>query len=309
MEDLILDPGEIPLGPRPRRPRLRRLQAQRRRPPRTLLRVGSGVPLFLLLAYGLNWLAWLPGILEAPERLLLYPFWHVVWALARNATPAVAALVVTALLWGRRDVGDLLRRVVHGHAAPGYYVLAVLLPALAPLASLWLNPDGRTELLAGWPRWPALATVAWSLQIALGEEIGWRGFALPRLVPRLGHLGSSVVMGALWAAWYLPQFMVPGTNLYGESFWMFFVLIVFYDSTLYTWLYARTARGRRYGSLSAVILLRWAQGVWVEVLPTPADALSPTLVALILITGLAVLTMPAPLLRRAPPEPETVQPA
>jgi membrane protease YdiL (CAAX protease family) len=43
----------------------------------------------------------------------------------------------------------------------------------------------------------------------LGEEIGWRGFALPRMQPLQGPLVGSIILGLLWALWHLPEFMVP----------------------------------------------------------------------------------------------------
>ena len=51
----------------------------------------------------------------------------------------------------------------------------------------------------------------------LGEEIGWRGFALPEFQKRLGSLGGSIIVGILWAVWHLPLFFTPGSNQYGDS--------------------------------------------------------------------------------------------
>jgi len=263
------------------------------------------LPMFIVIAYGLSWLAWLPGLIMAPERVWLYPFWQAAWAFCRNATPAMAAFLVTISLWGKRDVVALLRGIVRPRVGPGYYLLPLLIPALAPLAALWLHPDGRQPLSL---QWPSPATIFWSLQIALGEEIGWRGYALPRAAQRLGWLGAALLVGVLWALWYLPQFLVPGTNLYGEPFPVFLLIIVLYDSTIFTCLYARTAGRRGGGALLPVILLRWAQGVWLEALPTPSDALLPAAAALVFVAGFAFVTMPRPLLRRGATDSEVMRP-
>lgn len=45
---------------------------------------------------------------------------------------------------------------------------------------------------------------------AVGEELGWRGYLLPRLGARIGAISAAVVMGTLWAAWHLPAFFTPG---------------------------------------------------------------------------------------------------
>jgi membrane protease YdiL (CAAX protease family) len=47
---------------------------------------------------------------------------------------------------------------------------------------------------------------------ALGEELGWRGFALPRLQSRIGPLSASLVIGVIWAAWHLPYYADPSIH-------------------------------------------------------------------------------------------------
>lgn len=51
-----------------------------------------------------------------------------------------------------------------------------------------------------------------------GEEIGWRGYALPRLSERFGLPISSIVLGMIWATWHLPLFFFPGSSTLGQSF-------------------------------------------------------------------------------------------
>ena len=52
----------------------------------------------------------------------------------------------------------------------------------------------------------------------LGEELGWRGFALPRMLKRTGPMLASLVLGVIWALYHLPLFWTVGRPLYGESF-------------------------------------------------------------------------------------------
>ncbi len=96
--------------------------------------------------------------------------------------------------------------------------------------------------------WPRLGSEAWylipvavafSTPFQAGEEIGWRGYALPRLATRFGLARASVLLGLIWACWHLPQFFIPEADTFGQSFFVY-VLQVTALSVAMAWLYART---------------------------------------------------------------------
>ena len=67
--------------------------------------------------------------------------------------------------------------------------------------------------------WPAFGqtplyimavAIVFSTPVQAGEEIGWRGYALPRLARDLGLAPASIVLGVIWACWHLPFFFIPG---------------------------------------------------------------------------------------------------
>src|SRR5207249_10643085 len=112
-----------------------------------------------------------------------------------------------------------------------------------------------------------------------GEEIGWRGYALPRLAERFGLGGASVLLGLLWASWHLPLFFVAGADTAGQSFPVY-LLQVTALSVAMAWLYAHTR-----GSLLPVMLMHAAVNNTKDIVPS-ADptatnpwALSHSLVA------------------------------
>jgi len=91
-----------------------------------------------------------------------------------------------------------------------------------------------------------------STPVQSGEEIGWRGYALPRLAARMGFARAGVLLGVIWAAWHLPFFFVPGIDMYRQSF-LLFVFSVTALSVAITWLYVRTN-----GSLLLTMLMHSA---------------------------------------------------
>jgi membrane protease YdiL (CAAX protease family) len=72
-----------------------------------------------------------------------------------------------------------------------------------------------------------------------GEEIGWRGYALPRLAAPFGLARASIMLGMIWACWHLPLFFLPQADTYGQSFPVY-LLQVTALSVAIAWLYWRT---------------------------------------------------------------------
>ena len=183
---------------------------------------------FFLLAYLLSWYPWLI-------------------ALARHATtgpnplgPMAAALIVAAVAGRGAGLRELLARLVRVRFAWRWYAVALLLPVLAcacaaAVAVLLGAPRPDLALLPGW-RQAADRFVFILLFIGLGEETGWRGFALPRLQQRRSPLGASLVLAPLWALWHLP---LLGTEFAPPVVPAFLIAIV--PATLVaTWLFNHT---------------------------------------------------------------------
>jgi membrane protease YdiL (CAAX protease family) len=133
--------------------------------------------------------------------------------------------------------------------------------ALGYMATIKLIVAAACRVKTG--AWPAfgeqplgliLAAIVVSWPFQSGEEIGWRGYALPRLAARLGMGLGSVVLGLLWACWHLPLFYlaVPGNDEYGQSFpvWAAGVTAL---SVAFAWLYVRSK-----GSLLLTMLMHSA---------------------------------------------------
>lgn len=210
---------------------------------------------FFVFAYAITWLCQLPFVLAragwAVPPALIMPL------LAIGAVgPALAALLLSRP-----------RRIdLRAPSQPLWQFVAVLLPpALALVAGLLFAASGGT------PHWLAPSLNGPAIGIALlsplGEELGWRGYALPRLQQRLSPLWSSVLIGVLWCFWHTPYDGLPHA---ADLVWLISLSICF------TWLYNSSGGNLRVAVLAhfgihlsrllgvaAGTPLRFVAAVWV----------------------------------------------
>jgi hypothetical protein len=119
-----------------------------------------------------------------------------------------------------------------------------------------------------WPRfgteswYTIVAAIAISTPVQAGEEVGWRGYALPRLARRFGFTRASILLGLVWSCWHLPIFFLPGADKYGQSFPVWTLQVVALSVAI-TWLYAHTN-----GSLLLTMLMHSAVNQTVGIVPS-----------------------------------------
>ena len=148
-----------------------------------------------------------------------------------------AALIVSGLAGGRPGVTALLRRMVRVRVGLQWYLVALVLPACFAFLSLALNLlfGARMPGHEQWVKWPEIVDrfIIMFLFVGLGEEPGWRGFALPELQKRRSALESAMLVGVAWALWHLP---LMGTEFRWNSVPAFLVS-VFAGSVVTAWLF------------------------------------------------------------------------
>ncbi len=176
---------------------------------------------------------------DLPDALGLLLFF-----LATYTGPLAAAFVVTAAVEGRDGVHRLLGRIVQWRVHPALYLLVLLgYPLVFTVGGIpWFGTAPLATLLRQWPLYftAFLPNVALGLLLpALGEETGWRGFALPRLQAGYGPIVGSVMLGSLHALWHLPVYFVPGAILPGAFSLQAFIAnscAIVVSTLLWTWL-------------------------------------------------------------------------
>ncbi len=157
-------------------------------------------------------------------------------------------------------------------------------------ARLYVTVGGT--LSAGWLRLPqpfVPMLIAQLLLVALPEEIGWRGFALPRLQVHFGSLGASLLLGAIHAIWHFPLFLIPNTLQNGESFLRFMMIVIAW-SIIMSLLYNRSG-----GSALTAILFHAALNLWAAAVDMPEAAWNIAYLVYIPVVLLCILYLPRPL--------------
>jgi uncharacterized protein len=258
---------------------------------------GHPLVLFFALAFAFSWVAWAPAAFlsgDNSEAHTLAPLLHLTGSMG----PMLSAFVVTALVGGSVGVGELLGRVFRWRVGLGWWGVALLgTPILFLVATVacrllfggWpqFAEFGRSEefaFLGLLPYW--LANVVF---FGFGEEVGWRGFALPRLqTGRRSALVAALILSLFWAAWHVPLFSfamgLEGMGLAAIAGWFFSIAT---GSGLLAWLYNSTG-----GSILIVAIFHGALDIAIN---SPAGPeVANVMGALVTIWGLAVLAWAGP---------------
>ncbi len=232
-------------------------------------RPGGRASTFFALAIGLSWLAWVPVMLVPRPGAL-----REVLLVAGSFGPAAAALILSIARSGLpRTRSELARRATWRHPV-SLWAVALAGPAAIMLVAIALcTVTGRP--VAGWQDPARLYLVVpvflyvTVLGGPLGEEAGWRGYALPRLQRDHSPTTAALVVGLAWGLWHAPLFAIDGTVQRSVPVVAFGIQILT-TSVLSAWLWNRTT------SLPVVIAFHAAVNTSVGVLPVlPETAGTP----------------------------------
>lgn len=177
--------------------------------------------------------------------------------------PGLVAVALTARDEGRAGVARLLARIGSWKVGARWYVFAMSYFAVIKLAAALVH----RVVIGQWPPFgdTPVALIVLGISVSVwaqaGEEVGWRGYALPRLADRFGLAGASLVLGVVWAVWHLPLFVLPESGSTGQSFPVY-LLQVTALSVAIAFLYWKTD-----GSLLLAMLLHAAVNNTTGIVP------------------------------------------
>jgi len=196
-----------------------------------------------------------PGVFLATKEISGMLFVLVV--LVALAGPSVAGILLTGLLDGRAGLSEFRSRLLKWRVGARWYAVALLsapllftavLLALSLISSEFLpgiftTDDKASALLFG---------LVAGLMVGFFEELGWTGFAIPRMRLRYGILSTGLIVGLLWGAWHFP--LISGSGTSSVALGLAIVLVRLFTwlpayRVLMVWVYDRT------GSLLIAILM------------------------------------------------------
>jgi membrane protease YdiL (CAAX protease family) len=225
---------------------------------------GHQLVAFYALTFLFSWYFWSMAA-SVPEQRGLY-------VLVGGFGPSLFGVLFILILNGADGLWRLLSRLVNWSVNPVWYafalfgtlLLAVPAVVLGGIGLGWFDPSGWFSVLVYFGN-ILLVNV-------LGQEIGWRGFVLPRLQKDAVAVVSSLVLGFLWSLWYLPLWYVPGDPHQMIPFPAFFIMTMGI-SILYTWMYNNTS-----GSLLLTGLFHAASNTTLGLLPLVSEATSGNII-------------------------------
>jgi len=220
---------------------------------------GEGLVAFFVLTFAITWgvgalLALFPGLFAALFGPLSAASPAFVLAVAG---PTIAATILTFLRDGHRGLAALYARLAHWRFGLTWYALILVgIPLLSSLTSQVVGAERHLEL-------NTLSSLIGFLLLnlilgPLGEELGWRGYAFPRLMERFTPLLASLILGLIWGVWHLPAFFMAGLPQTSQALPLFLVGTVLM-AIVATWIFQHTG-----GSVPSMVLFHYAVNVSLD---------------------------------------------
>ena len=248
---------------------------------------------YFILAYAISWIIVAPLVASAQGFIdVSVPFaLHYL----NDYAPLSAAIITAAIANGTDGLRELFQRITKWRVGLGW----VLVAAFSPLALFVIAtgivvvgmgdepPDlsllGTITYLPylGWGGW-----IFWILTAGIGEESGWRGYALPKLQGNMSALSATLIVTLLWVGWHLPRFfyygnyMILGFSVLPLAAHGFLALAI-----VLTWLYNSTR-----GSILMAALFHGGYNFW-DASPADTGFIYDTINALLIIWAVALVVV------------------
>lgn len=237
--------------------------------------------IFVLLVYGFTWPFFIVEVLASRDLLPFSPPMPLM--ILQAFMPGLAAVIVTGLTKGRAGIRILFQKVLIARVGFKWYGFAIFgMGAISVSAILLANWFGASPAISLFSNRmpPASGPLELLLNIVIlflfsaifnSEELGWRGFALPRLQAKHSALMSSLLLSIPWLLFHLPLFFKLGSSQADSSFISYAVQMMA-STVLFTWMYNHTR-----GSILLPWILHASMNTWTQIFSINSEAANPLL--------------------------------
>jgi membrane protease YdiL (CAAX protease family) len=203
---------------------------------------------FFVMAYVFSWIVLIPYILSQWSILPKTKSFDIFFVANAFVGPMLAAYIMFRTLEGKESWQNIRKSIRQAKVGLKWYLFTlIVIPAVMFLGMVMLNggmPTFHGLTSKFFVTYPIYFVAVFFGGGPLPEEIGWRGFALPRLQSKFGPLKATLLLGVLWACWHLPHFLTvsqkggPGSDLSLLYFNLpIFILLCLAISIILTWVY------------------------------------------------------------------------
>ncbi len=205
--------------------------------------------LYFVLAYLITWIIWLPLILPVYgiDVLPVLPKYHHYMG---SFGPMIAAIIVRYNSEGWKGVMDLIKRLWKWNVNWIWFFAVLIVPVLLVMVTGYIDQliNSNSFSMQGFsannefPQFGVLGYFLFNLfTFGIGEEFGWRGYALPKLQKRFSALGATLILAVGWACWHIPAFTYRPLYSQMDIAGIFgFFMSMLMGAIVLTWLYNST---------------------------------------------------------------------
>lgn len=229
------------------------------------------------MAYLFSWVVLIPYILSQWNIIPQTSIFDVFFTLNAFAGPMLAAFIMIRTLEGKGAIGVFIKGIWRFKLGLKWYFFAlIVIPTFMYLGFVILNggiPSFEGLTTQFFATYPIYLVVVFFAGGPFPEEIGWRGFALPRMQSKYGPLKATLLLGILWAFWHLPHFLTvvqrggPGSDISLLYFnFPIFIVLCLSISIILTWVF-----NAKQGNLFIVMLVHASLNVFSLIQPYLAN--------------------------------------
>lgn len=216
---------------------------------------------FFLIAYLFTWIFQIPVVLDS-QKIISLPFPPQIFLLISIFGPFVSAFFLTWREKKTAGIWQLFKKGFDFRFSWSVYLFVAFVPLLMTFFAFLIT--GGNKFNADVFSLIGTFVIYFFLGGSFGEEFGWRGFALPRMLQNYNPLIAALILGILWSIWHVPLFWLVGTSQFYTPIWLYFIYVTALTFQ-YTWVFQRTN-----GNLLACLLLHTFTNMTVEIFPIEA---------------------------------------